>query len=50
MTIPSGTGYRVLISDDNRDLLDLITQSLTLLGDYTVVTADNGADGLSLVM
>jgi CheY-like chemotaxis protein len=49
MTIPSGTGYRVLIIDDNRDLLDLITQSLTLLGDYTVVTADNGADGLSLV-
>src|SRR5260221_5273177 len=50
MTIPSGTGYRVLIIDDNRDLLDLITQSLTLLGDYTVLTADNGADGLSLVM
>ena len=50
MTIPSGAGYRVLIIDDNRDLLDLITQSLTLLGDYTVVTADNGADGLSLVI
>ncbi len=45
-----GTGYRVLIIDDNRDLLDLITQSLTLLGDYTVLTADNGADGLALAV
>lgn len=45
-----GTGYRVLIIDDNRDLLDLITQSLTLLGDYTVVTADNGAEGLALAV
>jgi DNA-binding response OmpR family regulator len=50
MTSPTGTGYRVLIIDDNRDLLDLITQSLTMLGDYTVVTADNGADGLDLAV
>jgi CheY-like chemotaxis protein len=50
MTIARGTGYRVVSVDDHRDLLDLITQSLTLLGDYTVVTADNGVDGLSLVM
>jgi DNA-binding response OmpR family regulator len=50
MTTSLGTGYRVLIIDDNRDLLDLITQSLTLLGDYTVVTADNGADGLALAV
>jgi len=50
MTTAGGTGYRVLLIDDNRDLLDLITQSLTLLGDYSVVTADNGADGLSLAV
>jgi CheY-like chemotaxis protein len=50
MTTSRGTGYRVLIIDDNRDLLDLITQSLTLLGDYTVATADNGADGLALAV
>lgn len=37
----------ILIVDDNRDLLTLITESLTLLGDYLVVTADNGADGLA---
>lgn len=39
--------YTVLIVDDNHDLLLLITESLTLLGDYTVVTADNGDDGLA---
>jgi CheY-like chemotaxis protein len=50
MSNPKGTGYRVLIVDDNRDLLDLITTSLTMLGDYTVVTADNGADGLALAV
>lgn len=50
MTTAKGTGYRVLIVDDNRDLLDLITMSLTMLGAYTVVTADNGADGLSLAV
>lgn len=38
--------YTVLIVDDNRELLDLITESLTLLGDYSVLTAENGADGL----
>jgi CheY-like chemotaxis protein len=42
-----GKPYTVLIVDDNHDLLLLITESLTLLGDYTVVTADNGADGLA---
>lgn len=50
MTTAKGAGYRVLIVDDNRDLLDLITTSLTMLGAYTVVTADNGADGLSLAV
>ena len=42
-----GERHTVLIVDDNRDLLTLITESLTLLGDYAVVTADNGADGLT---
>jgi CheY-like chemotaxis protein len=37
----------ILVIDDNRDLLHLITESLTLLGDFTVVTAENGADGLA---
>jgi CheY-like chemotaxis protein len=39
--------YTVLIVDDNHDVLTLITESLTLLGDYRVVTVDNGADGLA---
>jgi DNA-binding response OmpR family regulator len=39
--------YKVLIVDDNRDLLTLITESLALLGDYQVETSDNGADGLT---
>lgn len=46
MSVPGGRAYTVLIVDDNRDLLDLITESLTLLGGYTVITAENGADGL----
>ena len=46
MGVPSNRAYTVLIVDDSRDLLDLITESLTMLGDYTVVTAENGADGL----
>ena len=37
----------ILLVDDNHDLLALITESLTLLGGFTVVTADNGADGLA---
>lgn len=41
-----GSRQTVLIVDDNHELLDLMTDSLTLLGDYTVLTADNGADGL----
>jgi CheY-like chemotaxis protein len=44
---PSGKGYLVLIVDDNHDMLTLIAESLTLLGDYRVATADNGADGLT---
>ena len=46
MTPSVGKGYVVLIVDDSREMLELIGESLTLLGDYTVLTADNGADGL----
>lgn len=44
---PVSKQYTVLIVDDNHDLLLLITESLTLIGGYTVVTADNGDDGLA---
>jgi CheY-like chemotaxis protein len=46
MALPSGGRYTVLIVDDNRELLALITDALNLLGEYTVVTAENGTDGL----
>jgi CheY-like chemotaxis protein len=39
--------HTVLIVDDNHDVLTLITESLTLLGTYRVVTVDNGVDGLA---
>jgi CheY-like chemotaxis protein len=42
-----GERQTILIVDDNHDLLALITESLTMLGSFTVVTADNGADGLA---
>lgn len=42
-----GNPFTVLIVDDNHDLLLLITEALTLLGGYTVITADNGDDGLA---
>lgn len=45
-TEPPGKKYTVLIVDDNHDLLNLISDSLALLGDYATLTADNGADGL----
>jgi len=47
MAIPDGRRNTVLIVDDNRELLLLITESLALLGNYTVLTAENGADGLT---
>jgi CheY-like chemotaxis protein len=42
-----GERLTILVVDDSHDLLALITESLTLLGGFTVVTADNGADGLA---
>lgn len=46
MATPRGKRYTVLLVDDNRDLLLLITESLRMLGDYTIVTAENGVEGL----
>lgn len=46
MSAPAGRRYTILIVDDNRELLALITESLTLLGDYGVETAEDGAMGL----
>jgi two-component system alkaline phosphatase synthesis response regulator PhoP len=46
MSIFSGRRYTVLIVDDNRELLALITEALHLLGEYAVLTAENGDDGL----
>ncbi len=37
---------RVLVVDDNPDLLFLVAESLTELGGFEVVTAENGAEGL----
>ena len=44
--MPSGTGYTVLVVDDNPDLLALVAESLRKLGRFTVVTAPDGAQGL----
>lgn len=45
MTPHSGSRHIVLIVDDNQDLLDLLTEGLS--GDFTIVTAVDGADGLA---
>lgn len=48
----SGTGgsgaadYAVLIVDDNRELLQLLTDSLQMLGRFRVETAEDGIEGL----
>ncbi len=46
MSTPSGTGYTVLVVDDNPDLLALVAESLRKLGRFTVVTAQDGVEGL----
>jgi CheY-like chemotaxis protein len=46
MSTPSGTGYTVLVVDDNPDLLALVAESLRKLGRFTVVTAQDGIQGL----
>jgi CheY-like chemotaxis protein len=40
------SAYTILVVDDNPDLLYLIAESLALVGNFTVVTATNGIDGL----
>ena len=39
-------GYSVLIVDDNRELLQLLTDALEQLGRFKVVTAQDGIEGL----
>jgi DNA-binding response OmpR family regulator len=39
-------GYSVLIVDDNRELLQLLTDALEQLGQFRVVTALDGIEGL----
>lgn len=40
------TGYTVLVVDDSADLRSLVAESLRKLGNFTVVTAEDGAEGL----
>ncbi|MBA3824890.1 MAG: response regulator [Ktedonobacterales bacterium] len=42
----ANAAYTVLIVDDNPALLDLIAESLKMIGNYAVVTATNGVEGL----
>jgi two-component system alkaline phosphatase synthesis response regulator PhoP len=44
--MPSGTGYTVLVVDDNPDLRAFVAESLRKLGAFTVVTAQDGVQGL----
>lgn len=46
MSMPSGAGYTVLVVDDSADLRALVAESLRKLGHFTVVTADDGGQGL----
>lgn len=39
-------GYTVLVVDDSADLRALVAESLRKLGNFTVVTAEDGAEGL----
>ena len=38
--------HTVLVVDDNRQLIEFLTDALEELGDFTVVTATDGAQGL----
>jgi CheY-like chemotaxis protein len=46
MSTSSGDGYTVLVVDDSADLRELVAESLRKLGGFTVVTAEDGAQGL----
>jgi CheY-like chemotaxis protein len=46
VSAPAGAGYTVLVVDDNADLRALVADSLRKLGGFTVVTAEDGVQGL----
>ena len=46
MTAAGTTSHTVLIVDDDRRLLQLLTDGLELLGHFNVVRAENGIEGL----
>ena len=46
MSTPSGAGHTVLVVDDNADLRALVAESLRKLGSFTVITAEDGVQGL----
>jgi len=46
MSTPSALPRTVLLVDDNPELLFLLTNALEKLGEYRVVTAENGATAL----
>lgn len=46
MTSAGNTSHNVLIVDDDRRLLQLLTDGLELLGHFNVVRAQNGIEGL----
>jgi CheY-like chemotaxis protein len=47
MGTEEGRAYKVLIVDDNPNVLAVISDSLQELGDFEVVTAADGAEGLA---
>jgi DNA-binding response OmpR family regulator len=46
MSEAGNTRYTVLVVDDDPDLLHLLADGLELLGNFTVVSATNGIEGL----
>jgi DNA-binding response OmpR family regulator len=46
MNDPNAAGYTVLVVDDNIELLQLLTDTLQMLGRFTVVSAEDGIQGL----
>jgi CheY-like chemotaxis protein len=48
MANPGNERYRVLVVDDDRDLLPYLETSLRELSDHEIITANNGADALEL--
>src|SRR5262245_13593090 len=48
MSTPSGAGHTVLVVDDHADLRAFVAESVRKLSAFTVVTADDGVQGLQL--